>query len=160
MRKKINKELDIKTGGQSFWVRIASWSMAPLIKKGDRLLIRKVDPGTLKPGEIICFKKGNILVTHRIYSMNKRPKKGPFFVIKPDLKDKLDLPVSSKDILGKAVVLQRRAKDFDLNKKIFRLWGMILIISYRIHPVIPVFINELTLKILKTGVARGVFKRL
>lgn len=124
------------------------------------MLIKRADQDTLRLGDIICFKKGNILVTHRIYSINKRPKKGQVFVTKPDLKDKLDLPISSKDILGKAVVLQRRSKNFDLDRKIFRIWGMILVLTYRLYPSIPIFINKLTLKILKTGITKGVFRRL
>lgn len=163
MKEKTKRALNIKASQvliskkHSFWVRIVSWSMVPLVKKGDRLLIKKVTPSILRPGDIICFKRGSFLVTHRIYSISEKPNGKQVFVTKPDSKDKLDLPISSKDILGKVVVLQRRSKNFDLGRKIFKIWGMILITSHRLYPSLSVLINKLVLKILKSGIIKGVF---
>jgi signal peptidase len=45
---------------------IATGSMMPLIKPGDVILIKKVDSKTVKIGDIIQFRKDNILISHRI----------------------------------------------------------------------------------------------
>ena len=47
-------------------------SMEPELKKGDILIVRKVDPAKLEAGQIITFTSRGELITHRISSIDKK----------------------------------------------------------------------------------------
>jgi signal peptidase I len=58
-----------KTG----WLRLLSGSMAPLINTGDQVLVEKIMPAKIAVGDIITFRRDDILVTHRVirkYNIN------------------------------------------------------------------------------------------
>lgn len=144
---------------KSLWIRIVSWSMIPLIKKGDRLLVKKVALNILQPGDIICFRKGDSLVAHRIYSLGEKSKKEPVLMTKPDSKNKSCLPVFPKEVLGKAVILEHKSRKFNLSSNLLKTWSIILIASYQLHPLLSVFINASALKLLKLKVTRSIVKK-
>ena len=67
-------------------------SMVPLIKPGDLVLVRRVAPETLQPGDIVSFAAplgSGLLVTHRIISRDDSPA-GPVFRTKGDRNDAAD----------------------------------------------------------------------
>ena len=44
--------------------------MEPAINTGDAVIVGPVIPGSIKPGDIITYKLGNNLITHRVLSIN------------------------------------------------------------------------------------------
>ena len=48
---------------------ILSGSMEPVIVRGDLALTKEVDPATLKKGDVIAFRQGDIVIAHRIDEM-------------------------------------------------------------------------------------------
>ena len=47
-------------------------SMYPLIADGSRVGLERVDPATLRPGEIIAFEREQIIVLHRVLNAEQR----------------------------------------------------------------------------------------
>ena len=45
---------------------VLTWSMEPLILGGDLVITKTVDPATLKVDDIISYKEGDTVITHRI----------------------------------------------------------------------------------------------
>ena len=48
------------------WLRLLSGSMAPLINTGDQVLIEKIVPADIGIGDIITFRRNDVLITHRV----------------------------------------------------------------------------------------------
>jgi signal peptidase I, archaeal type len=87
---------------------IATGSMEPLIKPGDVILIEKIQSEdevyNLKKGDIIQFQRGNIVITHRIYKLDKDNKGKLCFITKGDNNSTYDSQkVKPKDIKGSLI---------------------------------------------------------
>jgi signal peptidase len=82
---------------------IATGSMEPLIKPGDVIIVKKVDPETLVVGDIIQFRKDGVLISHRIideYEENKVK----YYITKGDNNSVADHdPVGLEQIKGKVI---------------------------------------------------------
>ena len=48
------------------WVRAASSSMSPLIRPGDELRLRPIEPGRARAGSIVAFRRDGVLIVHRL----------------------------------------------------------------------------------------------
>ncbi len=82
-------------------IAIASDSMYPLYKRGDAVVYNKVKLDELKKGDIIAFNSNNIIVTHRIFSINHKGNK-TYFVTKGDNNENVDgSSISEEDVLGR-----------------------------------------------------------
>ena len=77
---------------------VLSDSMYPEITKKDIVVVVKQDE--YKVGDIIEYRKGDILVTHRIASLGEEPNT---FIPKGDANNGVDGPVSLSQITGKVV---------------------------------------------------------
>ena len=88
-------------GGDTRYEPVLSGSMEPAIPVGSAVVIKPVDPRTLKVGDVICYQfSDSMLVTHRIAEIN-----GTGFVTKGDAnKDKDIKIVNEKDVVGSIVL--------------------------------------------------------
>lgn len=78
---------------------IVSGSMLPELQIGDIVVIKPVEEGTLKEGDIITFREGNSIVTHRIDHVIDSGKR---FITKGDANSSEDInPVTYDNIEGK-----------------------------------------------------------
>jgi signal peptidase len=82
---------------------IASDSMYPALKKGDAVLIEKVDDkirNKLKKGDIVAFEEDNHIITHRILSITEENEK-TIIITKGDNNSTKDVTKKTKDdIIG------------------------------------------------------------
>lgn len=84
---------------------IATGSMEPVIKPGDMILIRKIlkeeEVHELKVGDIIQFKRGEILISHRIIKIVE-DEQGKSFITKGDNNSSADSePVKAESLKGR-----------------------------------------------------------
>ena len=87
------------SGGELLAIRTGS--MTPMMKPGDLLISRDVDPRTIRRGDVITFRvpeADNTLVTHRVTKVDE---KGNSFTTKGDANDTVDpFTTNAKDVLG------------------------------------------------------------
>jgi len=60
--------------GRCAWLVERSDSMAPALRAGDLLAVRRIDPASARPGDIVTFKEPSrpgILLTHRVVSVHR-----------------------------------------------------------------------------------------
>jgi signal peptidase I len=60
--------------GRCAWLVERSDSMAPALRAGDLLAVRRIDPDSARPGDIVTFKEPSrpgILLTHRVVSVRR-----------------------------------------------------------------------------------------
>jgi hypothetical protein len=90
---------------------VVSGSMSPLLLPGDSIYMEFAPPESLKRGDIVVFRKGESLVTHRLVSI------GPNGCLtKGDALFRCDSSITRADIAGRVIA-------FDHKGKITRLSG-------------------------------------
>jgi signal peptidase len=87
---------------------IATGSMEPMIKPGDVILVKKIKDmegiNSLKVGDVMQFKRGSILITHRIIEVKESKKEGVRYLTKGDNNSGPDSTmVKPEDIKGTIV---------------------------------------------------------
>ncbi len=87
---------------------IATGSMEPVIQPGDVVMMRRLSDikqvEELKVGDVIQFKRENILITHRIVDIKETKKEGMLITTKGDNNSGSDSePVGVEDLRGKLV---------------------------------------------------------
>lgn len=71
------------------------------ISIGDLIFVKRVDPDTLKKDDIIAFKEGDYVVTHRINQVTKDKNGKTVYVTKGDANNTVDLyTVSQSSVVG------------------------------------------------------------
>lgn len=111
-------------------------SMAPTMEKGDIIIIKIGDE--IKENDIITYKQGNALITHRIVEID-----GDTIIAKGDNNNTEDEPINKNQVIGKSVFI---INNVEIWKKVFT----------DVRVVIPIFITIVLFVILvafkeKTG---------
>jgi len=117
---------DVLNAGLDLRVRVTGRSMAPFLKGGEVLTIKKVDYASLKKGDLIFFKNlhGSPLL-HRLIK-KKNVKNNTFmFHTKGDALITFDEPVCEHEILGKVhriekIVSYGRTKSINMESYLWR----------------------------------------
>ena len=94
-------------------------SMSPTIEKGDIVIIKIGDE--IKENDIITYKKDNVLITHRIVSID-----GDTIITKGDYNNTEDEPITKNEIIGKEVAI---INNVEVWKKVFSDMHVIIPIS-------------------------------
>ena len=118
--KELQEELFSITGEE--WFRVLSGSMYPLIKVNDRVLVKKMDTGKLRAGDIILFKVDDKCIAHRIIKILKRDGRHLFYE-KGDANQYANL-ISPESIMGKVTAIEKNGHKLALKA------GYIRIINY------------------------------
>ena len=81
-------------------IAIASNSMIPIYERGDAIIFEKIDKKLIDPGDIIVFRKDNILVAHRVIK-TKEDSSRIYFYTKGDANNSADEDiVKEEEVLG------------------------------------------------------------
>lgn len=76
-------------------------SMDPILKDGDKVIVKRVDPKYLKKFQIILFWQNDALVTHYIRHLLPPESNTRYDIITKGIKNNyLDRPISFSDVLG------------------------------------------------------------
>lgn len=83
-------------------VAIASGSMSPVIKKGDVVVIEKIDGDydSIENGQVIAYKHGSVVVVHRLIDIVESDNKYYFYTQGDANEDPDDWVVNESDIIG------------------------------------------------------------
>lgn len=91
---------------------VQSGSMETEIMTGDVVFVKQTDVDSLKPQDIIAFKTGDVVVTHRIVEVLSDGNGEKRFITKGDANNTQDDPISASQVVG--VYVSRIAKIGDL----------------------------------------------
>lgn len=85
-------------------VIVLSGSMSPEFEAGDMIIIKKVDPYTLKEGDVICFIEEESAVTHRIIEVQNVSGGDVLYITQGDANNVEDsTPVVPAQVQGKYI---------------------------------------------------------
>ncbi|OGL39603.1 MAG: signal peptidase I [Candidatus Schekmanbacteria bacterium RIFCSPHIGHO2_02_FULL_38_11] len=102
-------------------------SMHPFIKDKDIIKVKPVQPEKLKSGDVILYKTGyRGFVVHRLIKKQNKKKGEPLFVTKGDFCYTPDPAISSSDILGKVISIERNGKEISMENGMARLRNFLL----------------------------------
>ena len=96
-------------------------SMAPLIRHGDRLEIDH-DPGELRPGDVVVFRREGALVAHRLIRCD-RIGPGERLVTRGDGCAALDPPVARSQVIGRVTRVWGPERSLALESPWWRWFG-------------------------------------
>jgi signal peptidase I len=100
---------EILNKGLSLRLRATGRSMAPFLRGGEIITIKKVPSASLRIGDLIFFKnRESSLLLHRIVK-KQRTGSGLVFQTKGDAVTGIDNPVHENNILGKACTIEKIA---------------------------------------------------
>lgn len=94
-------------------------SMLPMIRSGDFLLVEP-DCANIRRGDIMVFRFGHELVTHRVISL-KDEESGLWYVTKGDNRLWADPDVAASEIIGRVLAIKRGNRHFDLDNRTWRI---------------------------------------
>jgi signal peptidase I len=99
---------DILNNGLNLRVRATGKSMAPFLKGGEVITLKKVPSSSLHRGDLIFFRdRYGSLILHRIIRKRKSGNK-VYLETKGDALIAFDEPVLADDVLGKAFIVERK----------------------------------------------------
>jgi signal peptidase I len=112
---------DLYTKKQQAWLTILSGSMMPLLQVGDKVLVHAVKPTDIRFGDIIVFKNPDKLIVHRVIGKAD----SSTYLQKGDNATTAEI-VSSADVLGKAIAIQKGKRIIQLNNRKWKFINLAL----------------------------------
>lgn len=106
------------------WLTVSGRSMVPLIRTKDWVLVSKAAEGQIGLGDIVAFRRANMLVVHRVLKKSLTAK-GVYFLEKGDNLEKCRL-VDADRIIGKVTVVKRNGKMLNLTTPLNRPIRLVL----------------------------------
>jgi hypothetical protein len=123
------------------WVREASDSMSPLIRPGDQLCLRPLEPTGARTGMIIAFQRDGDLIVHRLLGVTPAG-----LVTKGDALVEADAPVSPGEIVARVAAIRSPVgRLIDLDRAPWPQIGRVLAAVARIPA--PTSLTRKTLRI-------------
>jgi len=124
---------DLLKGGYKVSFNAPGHSMYPTIMANETVVVGPVEPSAIHKGDIVLFRSNGSLVAHRVMGVVKDDKaneystllksfcldEGPsasesvqslFFILRGDAARTFDEPVTSEQVLGKVISLERNGK--------------------------------------------------
>jgi len=102
---------DILRRGADLRVSVTGRSMAPFIKSGDTVTIRKIPADRLTIGDLVFFKSRlGLPMLHRLIRITKTEKGGKLFRTKGDALSVFDEPFAEQLLIGKVFSIEKASK--------------------------------------------------
>lgn len=102
-----------KTG--SFRFHTQGNSMFPFILDGDEVIIERIEPEDLRPGDVVMYVRGSKMVIHRIIKIYTTSTLRKLFILKGDNLSYTDQPIWQEDIGGKATRIIRGDREYSIH---------------------------------------------
>lgn len=102
--------------------QIASNSMSPFLKIGDKISLKEIPSSELSCGDVIVYNKNKRLIAHRFL----RHTDNSSFVTKGDNLSNLDEPISADRLIGKVYLIEKKDVRINLEEKKWRLTNLLL----------------------------------
>lgn len=107
-------------------LKLSGNSMYPFLREGDLSQIERVDPLTLKRGQVVVFSSGDHWIAHRLISIAQQPK-GLTFLAQGDSHPKADPPFLVSDYLGVIQHVERNGVALNLKGLQLRFLSFLMV---------------------------------
>ena len=87
-------------------LRVSGTSMAPTLRPGELVSVKKTEVMEILPGEIVVFARNGRLIAHRVLT-KIQSRGGSYLVTRGDRARKSDAPVSSSELVGRVNYIER-----------------------------------------------------
>jgi signal peptidase len=146
---------DILNSGAAIHTRVTGFSMAPFIRSGEVVTLRKVTPSVLRKGELILFRNSEgRLILHRIVKIGSGKGDEVILQTKGDAAG-FDEPIPSWRVLGKVSRIEKSVpfwgvSDINMDAAFWKKTGYLIAMISAMNPVIryPIFIFYKKMKVL------------
>jgi len=122
--------------GGVFRLRVLGSSMFPSIRSGDVISVKPIEPEAISIGDVIFYQNADRFFAHRLVGKN-RVNGDPLFITRGDHLPFCEPPISTSQVLGKVVMIQKQDMESCPRKLanyliarassswFFRLWSII-----------------------------------
>lgn len=123
---------ELLAAGRAVRLRVTGRSMAPHLREGDVVTLRRGDPGAAAAGDILLFRTAaGQPVLHRVVGRRAGRDGEPRLLLKGDALPAADDPVDGSQVIGAAVAVERAGgggarRTIDLTQPRRRAWGRFL----------------------------------
>ena len=156
---KIEKDFGVKFGRYKIIVFKGS-CMFPFLKEGDLLFVEETPPHKIKNGELICFKKNENFICHRLIFKRRKDGKLLFFE-KPDSSLFRGSYIEPSCVIGRTIGCLRGKKEISLKENFLKRYFYILrfLFQYFVKKYFPfrLFSKNQFLQLLKIRKTKGHF---
>jgi hypothetical protein len=111
------------SSGQRARFRATGLSMDPTIRDGDILTVEPMDPGEVRPGEILLYRTPQGVVAHRLVRCEKAEAQ-LVYIFRGDASGTCDPPVSFGEVLGRVIATRRGRRSRSLLNPWIRQWQL------------------------------------
>jgi signal peptidase I len=101
--------------GEEHSLTVTSGSMRPLLKAGDKVVVKGCLAQRLSRGDIIIYEAGHLLYAHR-FLYKQISNQGTWLVAKGDCRRSMDLPFQSEFLLGRVIAIKKNQYRINLEK--------------------------------------------
>lgn len=126
---------ELLAAGREVRLRVTGRSMAPRLREGDTVTLRRFDPGAATAGDVLLVRGANgQLLLHRVVGRVRSGDGLPRLLLKGDALPAADEPVEAAQVVGAAVAVERVGGDgsrrtFDLTRRPVRVRGRLLALA-------------------------------
>ena len=92
-------------------LRVAGHSMAPLVERGDLVLVQRANLEDLHRGDLLLVEQGGDFLVHRLVAANAHR-----LYTKGDNASCADLPLPPQDVLGRVVAVEQGGRMIELDR--------------------------------------------
>ena len=96
-------------------LEVTSESMQPLLRTGDVVVVRPIDPRTLRPGEVVVVQRGDEWITHRLVTVDERG-----WHTHGDNTRYADEAARADQMVGRVIAIERADQTIDLQQPHWR----------------------------------------
>jgi len=119
--------------GKSLRFRARGASMQPLVRSGDILLVKSVDPQRVRIGDVVLCSQGqDRILVHRVIG-KRSTTDGHRFLVQGDQSPQADGWLAQHQVLGRLVAVERDGKPFELDGLRMRSLSCFAVLRSRWH---------------------------
>ena len=122
---------EILRAGHDLRFRARGTSMSPLVRDGDRVLVRPVDPSSVRVGDVVlCSSQPDRVVVHRVVSRLAGPD-GPHLTVQGDGLSRPDGSIPAGRIYGRVVAVERGGAHVDMDHPLVKVLSRVAALRSR-----------------------------
>lgn len=123
--------VQILLAGRALRFRASGGSMSPLVRDGDVVLVRPVEPSSVEVGDVVlCASPAGRVVVHRVVARLDSPA-GPRFTVQGDQVVKPDGIIPAAQVYGRVAAVERAGARIDMDGPAIRWLGRLAVLRSR-----------------------------